>query len=405
MKYLCFFLAATFTIGACAANHLPAAPAATTPASSRADTNTLLQPDTNTGDVPLDKLAQVAIALDQGKQWGTAAEENELAMLTATGKERFNGLHKLLTDDFTGIIAIFSEHYHLAAESPWPQTQAAIKALRANGYASAADALTVLCVGYTPGDRILAWVRLPAEARKVIDGLMLKRYPADDTNRRQLILAAAELVNSPPPETNGMPTQQLLAFACWFDQQGSPHYLTFEMAQRWAQAGKKEAAFALIDSLLAEQPADPATLTRAVSLYRSLHAPARALAAYQHALAAAPEPLARDIRQGYFGFLLYLKQAKLALPDAPDLVDLQQQADQPLLAADALLTAGKNAAAAAQYRALLEKKTPSDPNASPPGAACWMPTPNTPCGSSRSTIYWISSIIQPLTSIRHWSAG
>jgi len=313
---------------------------------------TLVQPEiAQPRLVTFETLTRLAIALEKTMGWTTDTGKVVRAQVEKApdGAREFDALHILLSGNARGAVTIY-ERRDLAPDFEFAAKS--LKHLRAHGFDKAATAFIVVCpIGF--GERISAWLHLPADQRPVIDQYMLARYPPKGQNRDAFIRVALAMYQTPPP--GDLPADAYLDFACWFGK-GTPT-LSIDMATQMAQAGKPAAGVRIATQITPADDADVITRRRVGYFLQDADVP-EALASYQADLKAMREPYIRELRQDYVVFVNALARRKPPVKDVPTLDALQKDAD-PLLAADALLQGKRFDDAAAAYRAVM-----ADPKAS-----------------------------------------
>jgi len=295
-----------------------------------------------------DRLMMLTIALDKTNGWeaDSAKQLQDLLKATPHALRTIENLHKLLTGDMTGLQDLYRAR---PMEPDYSAASKSIKLLREHGYPIAANALNTLCAtGFK--ESILAWLSLPADARKTVDALMETRYPPNTPNRKQFLQTAISLYKNPPKDT-GLDPEAYLAFFLWF---GTGSYeMSYDTAAEFLGAKQRAGAYRVARALV--EPGETAYAAhRALAgffFFRAGDYPATA-EAYQAGLTAIREPYVRDIRLDYDEFLVTMARLKPKDYTPPILADVQQDPD-PLVAGDALLVGAQYPAASAKYQAVL----------------------------------------------------
>jgi tetratricopeptide (TPR) repeat protein len=303
----------------------------------------LAQPDARQFST-FDGVTRIAIALDKTRSWDSAQGKQVLALAgrDALGKQRLGSVRKLLAGDVKGAVEVYANRANLPDSR---EGFVAIRLLREHGYPVEADAVEVLNRDLSK-ERIIAWVRLPADKRGPIDECMLQRYLPSNMNRRALVDIAWELYLKPPKDT-GVPEQAYLDFALWFGKDTGTVDLSRATALYFGGDKKKGLAVA---GWLAKSEADNATRAREAAAFVRQYGDNKveAAALYQELLKGGEEPFIRDTRLDY----LVALTANRVTP-ADETLEGWQEAADALRAGDACLAGGKYDEAAAKYRSVL----------------------------------------------------
>jgi len=279
-----------------------------------------------------------AIALEKTKRWDDTSGK-QIAGIVAKSPDaaRYLQACKLLVQgEAKGLPMLFNG----TPPSPYDLSGGA-RLAREHGFTLAADCLTAVSHDM-PGLRVKAWLSVPADQRAQVAGVMVKIVAP--VNLRMLADMALDFYIHPPQDLGPIPPAELLAFARKYGN--VLQVISFKTAERLLQAGKQGEGLAIAREVAAEDPADPERQRYAADLFatRAQHADAAKL--YWDAIANAPAPFRRQARLNYLAHQQWLREHPL--PGFATPTELQASAD-PLMAGDALYTAGQLPQAAAHY--------------------------------------------------------
>lgn len=291
------------------------------------------------------EIVSSAIEVQATNGWHTDLDEVAFAKFgMVEGCEGYwQSMSLLLNSDISGLSLFLQEPLPSLSEM-----SSAIRLLREQHYTLAADVLEVVSPA-PPGARLLAWARIPADQRPVVDRIMLERYPIDNPNRLLLVSTAESMLILPPQgEYDREALVDIALLLC--EDTGR---ISVDRARHIAGRGQRDTAALMLEHIGDAKPDDVETQQEVAQwLWRACGNHEKAVQRYQRAMATVAEPAAREVRLDYLGYLQWSKNAKVALPTADD-VDTLSRSKDPLMAADALLMEGKPAQAAARYRAIL----------------------------------------------------
>ena len=282
------------------------------------------------------QLTTLAIDLQQTQGWETDAGKELLTVVApvANTEKLLSGLRKLLQGDSSGVLEIFPVKEH---GPELGQVMAAVKLLRAQGFSLAANALSVF-IPIEQGERVKAWLHIPAAQRQAVTELMEARYPYPNVNRRMLMQATLELYTHPPVGLD-IPAVDIMNLAISF---GKGDVINTETMSQLLQDGRPDGA-QRIRYLLSTATRDD-YLQQLKSIDQRWDSAMNVLPLYQNAMNTVPEPWTRYIRLDYLEYLLW-KTDNASFSSA-------QQGPQVLLAADGLLLGKEFQAATDKYAAL-----------------------------------------------------
>jgi hypothetical protein len=261
------------------------------------------------------------------------------------GTKTLASLKKLLKDDLTGAVEIFSDYFTRPGEK---ESETAVKVLRENGYNLAADAIGTIYSQLFSPDRITCWARIPADKRKPIDDFMQMRYRPDDLSRGTMIDVMLKAADEPP--VGGLPADDYFAMAVWFGK--DTRFLNMGTAYDFYYKRKLQMAAKIAKWLAKDKPADT-ELQRSVakSLLKFGESHDNVIKFYKELINNTSEPYKRDIR---FDFYEMLKNKRL-VSDKETLPGIQQNGDA-LSAGDAFIVDALYDKATEKYILIMDDK-------------------------------------------------
>jgi hypothetical protein len=293
-----------------------------------------------------DRVTMIIVSLEKAKGWES---ENGKAVISLIEKKKSvkvtASLKKLLKDDLTGAVEIFSDYFTRPGEK---ESETAVKVLRENGYNLAADAIgTIYPQLYTP-DRITCWARIPADKRKPIDDFMQMRYRPGDLSRGTMIDVILKMADEPP--VGGLSADNYFALATRFGK--DTRFFNMGTAYDFYYKRKLQMAAKIAKWLAKDKPAD-IELQRSVakSLLDFGESHDNVIKFYNELINNTSEPYKRDIRFEYYEML----KKKRLVSDKESLAGIQQNGDA-LCAGDAFIVDALYEKATEKYILIMDDK-------------------------------------------------
>jgi len=297
----------------------------------------------------LDKLATVAIALQQTGGWAGEAGDKAREMLAKSRSAQYLLiLHEILDGNLTEMAALFPD-------GPLPATgwNTSAAAFREHGYPLAATAMEAMSLTNYSSDSVVkaitAWQSIPREQRDPIDRRILAEMETNPLAQRNIAETALQLFARPPAKvaaTDPGPRDYFNLFLQIGDKAG---LISIDTASRLRQYGKLAEAKEVAAKAVALYARDAAMQIDAAYFFAvQMQDPQAALAVYQQALKTVPDPACQSVRMSY---LQFLERAQCTA----DIQTLAKHPD-PLLAATALFFSRQYVKASLQYRAVLNNR-------------------------------------------------